>query len=92
MNHKLMHCSMLGTGVMVAGLYCFLWGKTKEMKKSAHLPRATAAALAIEAATATSEPAPLPSAAVVPTASPTPNNNTPIAASDAEQGCNRTNP
>ncbi|XP_022922848.1 WAT1-related protein At5g64700-like isoform X1 [Cucurbita moschata] len=84
--------SMLGTGVMVAGLYCFLWGKTKEVKKSAHLPRATAAALAIEAATATSEPAPLPSAAVVPTASPTPNNNTPIAASDAEQGCNRTNP
>ncbi|CAK9324298.1 unnamed protein product [Citrullus colocynthis] len=68
--------NILGTGVMVAGLYCFLWGKTKEMKKMnklAHLPRSTAA-LAIDQTPTTSEPpSPHSPPHLLPTASPTNN-------------------
>lgn len=101
------NCSVLGTGVMVAGLYFFLWGKlkTKQMNKSSssHLPRSVgttaAVAVAVEANTATSEPAFMQSdAAVVPATSPTNDNNDiiPIVAAattlDLEQaGCNTNN-
>ena len=78
---------------MVAGLYCFLWGKAKEMKELSHLPKA-AAAVTVEAATATSQPARLHSAAVVPSASPTHqhHNNAPISGADLEQGFIKRNP
>ncbi|XP_022140812.1 WAT1-related protein At1g43650-like isoform X2 [Momordica charantia] len=82
--------NIVGTAVMVAGLYCFLWGKTKEMKKSSHLPRAAAGA--VEAATATSEPAPLQSAAVVPSGSPTTNTVSVDVLEEAGSGCSTRNP
>ncbi|XP_022945778.1 WAT1-related protein At1g43650-like [Cucurbita moschata] len=85
--------NILGAVVMVAGLYCFLWGKAKEMKELSHLPKA-AAAVTVEAATATSQPARLHSAAVVPSASPNHqhHNNAPICGADLEQGFIKRNP
>ncbi|XP_038877968.1 WAT1-related protein At5g64700-like [Benincasa hispida] len=67
--------NILGTCVMVAGLYCFLWGKTKDMKMnelSTHLPRSAAAAVAIHLPPTTSQPPPLHSPPLLPTpATPT---------------------
>ena len=43
-----MHCSVLGCGLLVIGLYCFLWGRNREahlksqqVLEEAHLETAT---------------------------------------------------